>query len=96
MQIADAGSFKGAGERAPDAVMRGDLGAVNREVEIRIRTQERSDLLRLGFVDVELVGQQRGIIQLEAVFHLLPGPGLRRRLLLHSLRGRLGRAQARA
>ena len=98
MQIADAGSFKCARERVPDAFVRSDLGAVNRQIEIRVRTQERGNLLRFRLVDVQLVCQKRGIVQLEAVLHLLPRPGLRRRLPRgrHSLRDGLRRPRTRA
>src|SRR5579862_5454426 len=51
MQIADAGRKLGPGEGTVNSPIGGELRSIRRNGEIRVRTQIRRDLLRLGFVD---------------------------------------------
>ncbi len=53
--------------------MRSDLGSIRRQSEIRIRTKECRDLLRLRLVDPNLARSQGRIRGPEFVSNLLPG-----------------------
>jgi len=44
---------------------------IGQQPQLRIRTKMRGDLLRLGFVDIQLVRQQGGVVLLETSFHVL-------------------------
>ncbi len=50
---------------------------------VRIRPQIGGDLVRLGFLDIQLARAQVGVVRFELVFHLLP----RQRFLRGGLRG---------
>ena len=78
-QIAEGPGFVGAEQRLPwirgsgDRVLRrrGDLGAVGRDGQLRVRAQIRSDLLGLRFLDIQLVREQVRIVLIEAVADLV-------------------------
>ena len=76
VQIAEARHHVGPGERLPDALVGNNLRPVCRYSEGGIGTQIRGDLLRLRFIDVELVGLQGWIGSFKLLLNLLPGEAL--------------------
>src|SRR5271167_3281608 len=52
-------------------VKRGNL--IRQQRQVRVGPKKRGNLLRLRFIDIQLVRQQGGIVLLEAIFHILPG-----------------------
>ena len=51
----------GAGEGLPDAVVAGNLGSIGGGGELRVGTQEGSDLFGLHLVHAERVGLESGV-----------------------------------
>ena len=75
VQIADGGY----GQQAATATVRGASGEgielIGRQAERRVRPHVGRQLLRLGLFDVQLSGEERGIILLKALAHLIPAHG---------------------
>ena len=76
VEVAEAGLLVGSLEGLPDAVLGGDLGAVDQGGELRVGAQVGGDLLGAGFVDVVGVGLERGVGGLKLRLHLVPGERL--------------------
>src|SRR5713226_6846483 len=88
VQITNDACKLGAGERLPDSFVARDLRPIRRQRQVRIWAKVRRDFLRLRLLDAQLARQQRGIMLLEALSHLLPAQGRGR------LRGRAGGDQS--
>src|ERR1700694_1010862 len=96
VQIANAGRLISPSERPPDVSLRSDLSPIRGQRETWIGAKKCRNLLRLRFVNVQLVRQQSRIVQLKAVFHLHPVPcGGRERLRLLCARSSGNKAQQR-